>query len=59
VEAHPDANLVVVRPIVGGERELRVGRRRHRVICCGERDEEGVTFRVDDVPAVAAEHLAQ
>ena len=59
VDAHPDPELPPVRPRVAGEGSLPLARRPERVARPREGDEEGVALRVDLVPAVRRERLAE
>ena len=53
VEAHPDAELCVVRPVVRRQRALRVDGRGHGRAGLLERREDGVALGPDDRPAPA------
>ena len=59
VQPHPDEELHTVGPRVGCEVALRIHRSRDRVLRAPERDEEGVSLRVDLVAAMRRERLAQ
>src|SRR5262249_24486434 len=59
VQAHADAKLGAVRPLVCGEIALRVDCRRDGVLRSVESHEKGVALRIDLVSPVSGEGLAQ
>jgi hypothetical protein len=59
VDSHPHADVGSLRPVVIGERALRLDGREHRLARAHEGDEERVALRVNHTTAVPGEDVAQ
>jgi hypothetical protein len=58
VQAHPHTHLAAFRPLVIGERPLRLDDGDDRILGAREGEKERVALRVDLVPAVSLEGSA-